>query len=731
MRLPFALAALTAAFLGSTTVAHAQCTGDLPLVGGTLCGTLGFTNSSSSVPADTVQETGSQWVFQSGTSGESVLWQDSSARALLNLGGSGSDLTARTDVDLADDGASGNPLVWGSGALRNNIAPLHHVASFSGSITGPYEAFGIYFNHTDTGSVGGSGYGSMAGIFEQLALNGSGVVGERLAGEFDLELNAPTTHNSKGRDYTGLRGSCGYNATDLATNGTYSSCFGANVIGAIASGVQADQIIGQEVDAYAPTSGSTATAQDFIGQQIVTNNTGLINPTRTNAALSINGAGQTATSGFQTGILFGGGAGGVAIQTGGTLIGATNQGSTFTVGNGIDWHLGTVTGNWLDFGTAGSWSGAGALSAASLFLSGAASAASITASGAGSFQSVTQQGTGNWVFNTASASDIYLFEDSTGPWLLEMGLDSSVGSTPPSYTIHPQVPLLLGLPSSYTTMPNGQSSAVAANVVLETKNTWTGVPTFTFSWANIFLGDNFGMQYSHQSELTAAAAITPTFTGNYYGIDSEAHLSGDLTASTAADYEIHAGQFQATLNHGMLGTAGQSEGYGFGATFACNVTSTSKYLSMCAGFEDVVDTSDATLANLVGGYIVATGTAVPTNDNDGLVLGASNATPGFQYDLDFGAGTWVGNVPHSPCGTLSGGCTLIHAEAEQSSTTVHDGIDFSAITPVDAYYKDGHTTLTTSGVNSSGYSANGTVGVSCTGAPTSSYAVINGIVTHC
>ncbi len=58
---------------------------------------------------------------------------------------------------------------------------------------------------------------------------------------------------------------------------------------------------------------------------------------------------------------------------------------------------------------------------------------------------------------------------------------------------------------------------------------------------------------------------------------------------------------------------------------------------------------------------------------------------------------------------------------------VTTAIDLTGVTSGTYAYNDGHVTISSAGV----IAVNGKAGVSCSGAPTASFAVTNGIVTHC
>jgi hypothetical protein len=119
---------------------------------------------------------------------------------------------------------------------------------------------------------------------------------------------------------------------------------------------------------------------DKIGAQIVDLTGSVTHGARDDVALSLNNNfSPSSTAGYAIGFEFGRGGGNLPVRTNGTLIYAQDAGGSFTVANGIDFHLGSATGNWFQFGSVASLSGAGALNVASYSVAGTAG---VTCSGA-------------------------------------------------------------------------------------------------------------------------------------------------------------------------------------------------------------------------------------------------------------------------------------------------------------------------------------------------------------
>ena len=266
-------------------------------------------------------------LFKSGPNGAGAI--------MLEIGGSANNIAPQTDIALPGG-------TWGNGTLANNLAPIFQNATFAGSTTGPAASFGAFLQQTDNSTNTANGIG----FDENLILNGANVVGIRNAGSITLNINAPTGNTSP-QDYVGLTSKCNMWATDPSNAG---SCFGSNPVSAVGTNVIAAQNVGQEVDTW-EMAGAVVT--DRIGQQIVdvAGSSYGTQATRDDVALSLNNQYQpTSTLGFRVGLSFGRSGGDFPIATNGTLIGGQgNQGTPFTVLNGVDWHLGTFTGNtWND-----------------------------------------------------------------------------------------------------------------------------------------------------------------------------------------------------------------------------------------------------------------------------------------------------------------------------------------------------------------------------------------------
>jgi hypothetical protein len=287
----------------------------------------GVTSASGVNLTMTSGGTANPMLFKVGPSGTGAI--------MLELGGATNNIAPQTNISLPGG-------TWGAGSLINNVAPIEQNITFAGTTTNAQASFGAFLQQTDNSSDTGNG----AGFVENLIVNGSGAVGWRGAGVFNLLINS-TTGNTTSMGYTGLTGKCYIAATDATTG---SSCFGGNLVSTIGAGVTAAQNVGLEVDTWEQGS---AVISDRVGMQIVDvmGSSFGTQATGDDVAISLNNQyGPSSTLGFKVGFEFGRYGGQFPISTAGTLIlGQGALGSKFTVANGVDWHLGVFTGNsWND-----------------------------------------------------------------------------------------------------------------------------------------------------------------------------------------------------------------------------------------------------------------------------------------------------------------------------------------------------------------------------------------------
>lgn len=305
----------------------------LPLTGGTLSGNLSV-GGAATLPTINSASSSEAVTFKNGPSGS----------VMLQVGGTAVAVSPNVPLQLKPG------WVWDSGTY--NTAPISQNATFTGSTTAASAAFGLFLEQTDRSSnTGAMGSNGSFGLVEWLTLDGPGVTGHRRAGQFKLDVKS-TTANTGFEAYVGLGGACNLLATDGSGQ---SSCIAMNPSATVAPGVTAAGIAGMEVNTQVDPS---ATVLQRIGFHVVD-------------VIGLNGAGYggygtqddvgididnqyepTSTLGFRVGQSFGRYGGHFPIIPTGTMIAAQgNNGGGFTVGNGIDWGLGTASGNWLNFGS--------------------------------------------------------------------------------------------------------------------------------------------------------------------------------------------------------------------------------------------------------------------------------------------------------------------------------------------------------------------------------------------
>lgn len=264
-------------------------------------------------------------------------------------------LSATGAATLSGGGTLGNQLLInvpttlsGSGST---YVPIWQNQVFSGSVSNAY-ALSAFFQTWDKVAAGTA---QLNGLLVKDIGNGNTLTGNRSAGMFEFDLDV-TSGNTASMSYVGATTKCAVNVNDGGVSGVGNArgaCFGGNsVASATAGATYLSALNSWEFDTYVDL---TASVQDKIGVGIV--DTGNNTPTggkqayRDDQAVSINNQYAPGSSrGWAVGIGFGRYGGNFPIATNGTMIsGEGIGGTTFTVANGIDWHLGTFTGNsWND-----------------------------------------------------------------------------------------------------------------------------------------------------------------------------------------------------------------------------------------------------------------------------------------------------------------------------------------------------------------------------------------------
>lgn len=237
------------------------------------------------------------------------------------------------------------------------------------------------------------------------------------------------------------------------------------------------------------------------------------------------------------------------------------------------------------------------------------------------------------------------------------------------------------------------------------------------------------------------------FVDNYGGAGAKgAHHTASFNFSLVATPDNEGtSRFYSALNTSALatananGTLGSPSGALFGFNPQCILGSGATFFLGCVGQEtDLSIRSGASSADLVGYQVVLDSlhANAPSRYGSAYVLAAQNNTvPKLDRVLTDGefsgfpalspGGTWFSCFPNQG----SGSCGSITNFADLSKYTSISGKIING--PGGTFYVDGSFNGVFNGMTAASYSVGATAGVSCTGTPTASYAVTNGIVTHC
>lgn len=332
---------------------------------------------------------GSQSIVASGTGNMSVQMGGSSSvmnvknsggTSVLQIGGSGNAVAVQTQLTLPGK-------VW-VGPTTGANAALFSNSTWSGSPGGNISA-SLNQLQMSEGILVGSG-GELNGMSITLNTNAAGFTGQRHALTVIQGITAAPAGN--GGTYTALNtkinASVNVGGTGLTAVDSAGSVFGINPVAHLASGATFwGQIVGGEIDTWVEAGASVV---DKIGFQIIDVAGSVVQGARDDVALSLNNQYDPSSStGFKVGLGIGRSGGKFPVSTNGTLIFGTGNVSSpgFTIANGIDWSLGTATGNWVNLGGVFTITGAGVASAAG-YKVGATAGVACSGSPTGSFASV-------------------------------------------------------------------------------------------------------------------------------------------------------------------------------------------------------------------------------------------------------------------------------------------------------------------------------------------------------
>lgn len=243
----------------------------------------------------------------------------------------------------------GGPLTWSGNSSETNSAIYSNVSESGTTGTGDS---GIYYLAISGDTIDASTAAGTLSSGLEIAHNygGTGMKGSRSSLNVVSTLTAASS-SPNGNSYVAGQFTCKSGVNDNGSSGHYTSaCFGFNATAGLTSSNATfwGGVVGGEIDYYAATGSSY---QDMMGLQLVWTTNGTQQPDREAIGLSLNNQfAPSSTAGLQYAIDIGKSGGNFPVKTGGTIIYGEHAGGTgFTVANGIDWHLGTFTGNsWND-----------------------------------------------------------------------------------------------------------------------------------------------------------------------------------------------------------------------------------------------------------------------------------------------------------------------------------------------------------------------------------------------
>jgi hypothetical protein len=244
------------------------------------------------------------------------------------------------------------------------------------------------------------------------------------------------------------------------------------------------------------------------------------------------------------------------------------------------------------------------------------------------------------------------------------------------------------------------------------------------------------------SQTAAAGTVGPSalginhvmnagFTGNAKGTASYLKING-TSGNTNGSYvnELEIASAVATDSNASLFGGNDNVFLGNGAT---------GWNQLIGREIDVAAVTGSSVADKLALQIVQTSIDAITGSQSNIGLTLNNASGATGWDCGLCFGNYAGFFPFNSNSTIIGGWA--HATARNGSGgsvpsgavgTTLNGVDFSAITFTGSAFKSSGFNIDGSGnETAAAYKVGATAGVSCSGSPTSSFASVNGIVTHC
>lgn len=356
--------------LGSLSVTNASTLHALTATTGAFSGAL--TLGAGGTGGQSIQASGTgNFLFTLGGSSSLFNFRSSAGTSILQVGGAGNSVSVQKQLVLPGG-------TWVGASTANNAA-LFSNSTWSGSPGGNISASLNQLLMSEGLQVGVGG--EVNGLSVTQNTNTAGFTGQRHALTVIQGITAAPT--GSGGTYTALNtkinASVNVGGTGLTALTGAGAVFGINPVAHLAPGATFwDQIVGGEFDVWAEAGSSVV---DKIGLQIVDVTGSVVQGARDDVGFSLNNQySPTSSTGWRIGIEFGRAGGAFPVSTIGTLIGGQGPlGAGFTIASGIDWSLGTATGNWLNLGGVFTVDGSGKVTAPAI--GNASSALQISGSG--------------------------------------------------------------------------------------------------------------------------------------------------------------------------------------------------------------------------------------------------------------------------------------------------------------------------------------------------------------
>lgn len=192
-----------------------------------------------------------------------------------------------------------------------------------------------------------------------------------------------------------------------------------------------------------------------------------------------------------------------------------------------------------------------------------------------------------------------------------------------------------------------------------------------------------------------------------------------------------AGQFQTTVYSNAGGISGTTSGNAYGGYFQVGLNTGATFWRNAVGMEiDVGVQTGASLDTKTGLQVVTLPSDAVSGGlgHDTAYVIGQGASAAVGWDYGFRVNGVGGGFPIKPTGSIFG----VPVTAFINGGTIANGFDLTNLTITGNAWKSTGFAVDGSGnVTGASYKVASTAGVTCSGTPTSSFASIGGIVTHC